>query len=42
MAQKYIEQYPVSDELKTAVGMWQHVLDCLDDDPTSSSARSTG
>jgi proteasome accessory factor A len=33
MAQKYIEQYPVSDELKESVGMWQHVLDCLDDDP---------
>jgi proteasome accessory factor A len=33
MAQKYIEQYPVSDELRRAVGMWQHVLECLDDDP---------
>jgi proteasome accessory factor A len=33
MAQKYIEQYPVDDEHKQAVGMWQYVLDCLDDDP---------
>jgi proteasome accessory factor A len=33
MAQKYIEQYPVSDELRVAVSMWQHVLDCLDTDP---------
>ena len=33
MAQKYIEQYPVSDELRMAVAMWQHVLDCLDTDP---------
>jgi len=33
MAQKYIEQYPVSDELKMAVDMWQFTLDCLDTDP---------
>ena len=33
MAQKYIEQYPVTDDHKTAVQMWQHVLDCLDTDP---------
>jgi proteasome accessory factor A len=33
LAQKYIEQYPVSDEHKEAVEMWQHVLDCLDRDP---------
>jgi proteasome accessory factor A len=33
MAQRYIEQYPVSEELRTAVAMWQHVLDCLDTDP---------
>ena len=33
MAQKYIEQYPVSDQLKDIVGKWQYVLDCLDDDP---------
>ncbi len=33
MAQKYIEQYPVSDELRVAVAMWQYVLDCLDTDP---------
>ena len=43
MATKYIEQYPVSDELRESVGMWQHVLDCLDTTiPTSSTARSTG
>ena len=34
MAQKYIEQYPVSDEHKLAVKMWQYVLDCLDTDPS--------
>ena len=33
MAQKYIEQYPVSEDHKKAVYMWQHVLDCLDTDP---------
>ena len=33
MAQRYIEQYPVSDELKDAVLKWQYVLDCLDTDP---------
>jgi proteasome accessory factor A len=33
LAQKYVEQYPVSDEHKLAVGMWQYVLDCLVDDP---------
>jgi len=33
IAQKYIEQYPVSDELRDAVHKWQYVLDCLDDDP---------
>ena len=33
MAQKYIEQYPVSDDHKKAVDMWQFVLDCLDTDP---------
>ncbi|MCZ6571359.1 MAG: proteasome accessory factor PafA2 family protein, partial [Deltaproteobacteria bacterium] len=33
MAQKYIEQYPVSDELVDAVEKWQYVLDCLDTDP---------
>ena len=33
MAQKYIEQYPVSDQVRQAVVMWQHVLDCLDTDP---------
>ena len=33
MAQKYIEQYPVSDELRDSVEKWQYVLDCLDKDP---------
>jgi len=33
MAQKYIEQYPVSDELRDAVVKWQYVLDSLNDDP---------
>jgi proteasome accessory factor A len=33
MAQKYSEQYPVSDELRTAVEMWQYTLDALDTDP---------
>jgi hypothetical protein len=33
MAQRYIEQYPVSDELADAVVKWQYVLDCLDTDP---------
>jgi proteasome accessory factor A len=33
MAQKYIEQYPVTDDHKKAVIMWQYVLDCLDSDP---------
>jgi proteasome accessory factor A len=32
MAQKYSEQYPVSDELRTAIEMWQYVLDALDTD----------
>ena len=33
LAQKYIEQYPVNEEHKRAVRMWQHVLDCLAEDP---------
>ena len=33
LAQKYIEQYPVNDDHKRAVKMWQHVLDCLVEDP---------
>jgi proteasome accessory factor A len=33
MAQKYTEQYPVSEELRDAVAKWQYVLDCLKDDP---------
>jgi proteasome accessory factor A len=33
MAQKYIEQYPVSDELRDAVGKWKHVIECLNTDP---------
>jgi len=28
-----MDQYPVSDELREAVGMWEHVLECLEDDP---------
>ncbi|MEE8165298.1 MAG: proteasome accessory factor PafA2 family protein, partial [Myxococcota bacterium] len=32
--QKYSEQYPVSDELRESVEMWQHVLDALDSDPS--------
>ena len=37
MAQKYIEHYPVSEELKEAVEKWQYVLDCLDTDPDKLS-----
>ena len=33
IAQKYIEQYPVSEQLRDVVGKWQYVLDCLDEDP---------
>jgi proteasome accessory factor A len=33
LAQKYIEHYPVDEEHKRAVAMWQYVLDCLADDP---------
>ncbi|MFP8873315.1 MAG: proteasome accessory factor PafA2 family protein, partial [Myxococcota bacterium] len=33
LAQKYIELYPVTEEHKKAVEMWQHVLDCLETDP---------
>ena len=40
MAQKYIEHYPVSDELREAVGQVAvHVLDCLDRGPRTSSTR---
>jgi proteasome accessory factor A len=39
MAQKYVEQYPVSDELRLAVGMWQETLDALDDDPSRLSRK---
>ena len=39
MAQKYVEQYPVSDEIRDAVEMWQHVLDCLDTDPDKLSGK---
>ena len=39
MAQKYVEQYPVSDELRLAVGMWQEMLDDLDDDPNRLSRK---
>ena len=33
MAQKYVAQYPASDQLKQAVVDWAWILDCLDDDP---------
>jgi proteasome accessory factor A len=33
MAQKYMEQYPVSDQLRHGVSEWQKVIDALDDDP---------
>ncbi len=33
MAMKYINEYPVSDELKDGVEKWQYVLECLDADP---------
>ncbi|MBW2713928.1 MAG: proteasome accessory factor PafA2 family protein, partial [Deltaproteobacteria bacterium] len=33
MAMKYMNEYPVSDELKDGVEKWQYVLECLDQDP---------
>ena len=33
MAQKYIEQAPVSDQLRKGVEEWQYVIDALDRDP---------
>jgi proteasome accessory factor A len=39
MAQKYVEQYPVSDEIRDAVEMWQYVLDCLDTEPDKLSGK---
>ena len=33
MAQRYIENYPVSEEIRQAVSMWSHALDCLETDP---------
>ncbi|MDD9872133.1 MAG: proteasome accessory factor PafA2 family protein [Deltaproteobacteria bacterium] len=33
MAQRYVEHYPVSDDLMEAVGMWQYVLDRLQQNP---------
>lgn len=33
MAQRYVEHYPVSDDLMEAVGMWQFVLDRLQQNP---------
>jgi proteasome accessory factor A len=39
MAQKYIEQYPVSDELREAVHEWNWVLDALTDDPERLSGK---
>ncbi len=39
MAMKYINEYPVSDELKDGVTKWQHVIDCLDTDPDKLSTK---
>ena len=39
MAQKYIEQYPVDEELQRSVGMWQSALDALDTDPEKLDTR---
>jgi proteasome accessory factor A len=39
MAQKYIEQYPVNDELRWAVREWQFVLDALSDDPNKLAGK---
>jgi proteasome accessory factor A len=39
MAQKYIEQYPVTDEHKDAVAMWQDTLDCLKTDPNKLDTK---
>jgi proteasome accessory factor A len=33
LAKRYMEQYPVSDQIREGVGVWEFVLDCLDDDP---------
>ena len=33
MAQRYVEHYPVSDDLMETVGMWQYVLDRLQQNP---------
>ena len=33
MAHRYIEDYPVSEEVRQAVSMWSHALDCLETDP---------
>ncbi|MCP4004025.1 MAG: proteasome accessory factor PafA2 family protein [bacterium] len=33
MAQRYIEQAPVSDQIREGVEQWAYILDCLDDDP---------
>ncbi len=33
MAQQYMERYPLSEQLKRSVHMWQEVLDALADDP---------
>jgi len=39
MAFKYINEYPVSDELKDGVAKWQHVIECLDQDPERLSRQ---
>jgi proteasome accessory factor A len=36
---KYIEQYPVNDELRWAVREWQFVLDALSDDPDKLAGK---
>jgi proteasome accessory factor A len=33
MAKKYVEQAPVSDQLRQGLKEWDHILDCLDTDP---------
>ncbi len=39
MAQRYMERYPVDDQLKESVRMWQEVLDALDSDPDELDTR---
>jgi len=37
MAMKYINEYPVSDEIRDGVEKWRYVIDCLDTDPDKLS-----